>query len=65
MNEEKAPSEEPYLLLEVLELNNTDSLLQVIEKHRDVSGVYLGKPVEEISEKFVNFISRLSKLRTQ
>lgn len=65
MNEEKTLGEEPYLLLEVPELSSADSLLQVIEKHRDVSGVYLGKPIEGVDEKFTSFVSRLSKLRTQ
>mgnify|MGYP001772554674 CR=1 FL=1 len=65
MTEERVRSEEPHLLLEVLELSSTDSLLQVIEKHRDVDGVYLGELVKEVDEKFVSFISGLSKLRTR
>ncbi|MEO3993590.1 MAG: hypothetical protein QN229_04755 [Desulfurococcaceae archaeon TW002] len=65
MTEEKEVSEEPHLLLEVLDLSSIDPLLQIIEKHRDLSGVYLGKPVEEVDEKFTSLSSGLSKLKTR
>jgi len=57
--------EEPHLLLEVLELSDVNSLLQVIEKHKDLDGVYLGGYVEGVDEKFMKLISGLSALRTQ
>jgi hypothetical protein len=61
----KALDEEPHLLLEVLELSDVNSLLQVIEKHKDLDGVYLGGYVEEVDERFMKLISGLSALRTQ
>jgi len=57
--------EEPRLLLEVLELGDVDLLLQVIERHKDLNGVYLGGHVEEINENFMKLISGLSTLKTQ
>ncbi len=57
--------EEPHLLLEVLELSDVNSLLQVIEKHKDLDGVYLGGYVEGVDERFMKLISGLSALRTQ
>ncbi|MEM0086247.1 MAG: hypothetical protein QXZ48_05440 [Zestosphaera sp.] len=65
MAEEKIVSGEPHLLLEVIEFDDIDSLLQTIEKHRDVSGVYLGKPFEEVDEKLMSLVSSLSKLKTR
>lgn len=65
MAEEKIVSEEPHLLLEVIEFDDIDSLLQTIERHRDVSGVYLGKPFEEVDEKLMSLVSSLSKLKTR
>jgi hypothetical protein len=61
----KTLDEEPHLLLEVLELSDVNSLLQVIEKHKDLDGVYLGGYVEGVDERFMKLISGLSALRTQ
>ncbi len=65
MAEEKETGEEPHLLLDVLDLSSVDSLLQTIEKHKDLSGIYLGKPVEEVDERFTSLASGLSKLKTR
>lgn len=65
MAEERTTSEEPHILLEVIELSNVDSLLQAVEKHKDLSGVYIGRSVEEVDDKLTNLASSLSKLKTQ
>lgn len=65
MAEEKETGEEPHLLLDVLDLSSVDSLLQTIEKHKDLSGIYLGKPVEEVDERFTSLVSGLFKLKTR
>lgn len=65
VTEERTTSEEPHLLLEVIELSDVDSILQVVEKYRDLSGVYVGRPVEEVDDKLTNLASGLSRLKTQ